>query len=72
MLFAPEALIIVAFAFEQLLEVRFAVKFTLKSCKAAKAARSEVRKYINIKYKPKKSGVDEESQVQTQENGSYI
>lgn len=38
-LFAPKALVIVAFAFEQLLEVRFAVKFTLKSCKAAKAAR---------------------------------
>lgn len=37
-LFASEALVVVAFAFEQLLKVRFTVKFTLKSCKGAKAA----------------------------------
>lgn len=36
-LLASEALVIVSFAFEQLLEVGFAVKFALKSCKAAKA-----------------------------------
>lgn len=37
MLFAPEALVVVAFALEELLEMGFAVKFTLKSCKGAKA-----------------------------------
>lgn len=37
MLFAPEALVVVAFAFEELLEMGFAVKFTLKSCEGAKA-----------------------------------
>lgn len=37
-LFASEALVVVAFAFEQLLKVRFTVKFTLKSRKGAKAA----------------------------------
>lgn len=36
-LFASEALVVVAFAFEQLLEVGFTVKFTLKSCEGAKA-----------------------------------
>lgn len=38
MLFASKALVIVAFAFEELLEMGFAVKFTLKSCVGAKAA----------------------------------
>lgn len=37
MLFASKALIVVAFAFEQLLEVGFTVEFTLKSRKGAKA-----------------------------------
>lgn len=37
-LFAPEALVVVAFALEQLLEVRFAVKLTLKSREGAEAA----------------------------------
>lgn len=37
-LFAPEALVVVAFAFEQLLKVRLAVKFTLKGGEGAKAA----------------------------------
>lgn len=41
MLFASEALVIVAFAFEQLLKVGFTVEFTLKSCKGAKAAERE-------------------------------
>lgn len=36
MLFASEALVVVAFAFEQLLKVGFTVKFTLKSCKGSK------------------------------------
>lgn len=39
MLFASEALVVVAFALEQLLIVGFTVKFTLKSCEGAKAAR---------------------------------
>lgn len=37
MLFASETLVIVSFALEQLLEVGFAVKLTLKSRKSAKA-----------------------------------
>lgn len=37
MLFASEALVVVAFAFEQLLKVGFTVKFALESCKGAKA-----------------------------------
>lgn len=37
MLFASEALVVVAFALEQLLIVGFTVKFTLKSCEGAKA-----------------------------------
>lgn len=37
MLFASKAFVVVAFAFEQLLEVGFAVKFALKSCEGAKA-----------------------------------
>lgn len=36
-LFASEALVVVAFALEQLLIVGFTVKFTLKSCEGAKA-----------------------------------
>lgn len=36
MLFASEALVVVAFAFEQLLKVGFAVKLALKGCKGAK------------------------------------
>lgn len=46
-LFAPEALVIVAFALEQLLEVRFAVKLTLKSREGAEAARREGRREEN-------------------------
>lgn len=37
MLFASEALVVVAFALEQLLEVGFAVKFALQGRKGAKA-----------------------------------
>lgn len=37
MLLASEALVVVAFAFEQLLKVGFTVKITLKSCKGAKS-----------------------------------
>jgi len=36
-LFASKALVIVAFALEELLEMGFTVEFTLKSCKGAKA-----------------------------------
>lgn len=43
MLFASEALVVVAFALEQLLEVGFAVEFTLKSCKGAKAVGEKKR-----------------------------
>lgn len=46
-LFAPEALVVVAFALEQLLEVRFAVKLTLKSREGAEAARREGRREEN-------------------------
>lgn len=57
-LLATEALVVVAFAFEQLLIVGFAVKFTLKSCKGAKAAWEEERAgrnqlYANWKQKVK-------------------
>lgn len=38
MLLAAEALVVVAFAFEKLLEVGLAVKLALKSCEAAQAA----------------------------------
>lgn len=37
MLLAPEALVVVAFALEQLLEVRLAVKLPLESSKGAQA-----------------------------------
>lgn len=37
MLFASKALVVVAFAFEQLLEVRFTVELALKGCKGAEA-----------------------------------
>lgn len=37
MLFASEALVVVAFAFKQLLKVGFTVKFALESCEGAKA-----------------------------------
>lgn len=50
MLLATEALVVVAFAFEQLLIVGFAVKFTLKSCKGAKAAWEEERAGRNQLY----------------------
>lgn len=40
-LFAPEALVVVAFALEELLEVRFAVKLPLKSREGAEAAGRE-------------------------------
>lgn len=40
MLLASKTLVIVSFALEQLFEVGFAVKFTLKRCKTAKAARN--------------------------------
>lgn len=39
-LLASKTLVIVSFALEQLFEVGFAVKFTLKRCKSAKAARN--------------------------------
>lgn len=39
-LLASKTLVIVSFALEQLFEVGFAVKFTLKRCKTAKAARN--------------------------------
>jgi len=42
-LLASETLIVVAFAFEKLLEVGFAVKLALKSCKGPKAAGGGVR-----------------------------
>lgn len=45
-LFASEALVVVALVFEQLLVVRFAVKFTLKSCEGAKAAKKAVIKQL--------------------------
>lgn len=38
MLFASEALVVVALAFEQLLKVRFAVELALKGSKGAKTA----------------------------------
>lgn len=37
MLLASKALVVVAFAFEQLLEVRLTVKLALESCKSAQA-----------------------------------
>lgn len=40
MLLASETLVVVAFAFEKLLEVGLAVKLALKSCEAAEAAGS--------------------------------
>ena len=51
MLFASEALVVVAFAFEQLLKVGFTVELTLKSCEGAKAAGRGGRKelYTNRK-----------------------
>lgn len=60
MLFASESLVVVAFAFEQLLKVRFTVKFTLKSCKGAKAAERGEIKRLNTQ--PKDSA-EEESEV---------
>lgn len=41
MLLAPEALVVIAFALEKLLEVGFAVKLALKSCEGAEAAGKE-------------------------------
>lgn len=46
MLFASKALVVVAFAFEQLLIVGFTVEFTLKSRKGAKAAKMEEIKQL--------------------------
>lgn len=40
MLLTSKTLVIVSFALEQLFEVGFAVKFALKRCKTAKAARN--------------------------------
>lgn len=62
-LFASEALVVVAFTFEQLLKVRFTVKFTLKSCKGAKAAKRGEIKPLNTQ--PKDSA-EEESEVNTE------
>lgn len=49
MLFASEALVVVAFALEQLLEVGFAVKFALQGRKGAKATGREGRKVRRLK-----------------------
>lgn len=40
-LFAPKALVVVAFALEKLLEVWLAVEFPMESCIAAQAEREE-------------------------------
>lgn len=69
-LFASEALVVVAFRFEQLLKVGFTVKFALKSRECAKAAR---RRNKTVTYKPKRESGEEESEVNTQENSKlYI
>lgn len=65
MLFASEALVVVAFAFEQLLKVGFTVKFTLKSCKGSKTAG---REGIQQLYKNQKVTGEEEINVNKQEN----
>lgn len=67
-LFASEALVVVAFAFEQLLIVGFTVKFTLKSCEGAKAAGKGGMKPL---YTNKKESGEEESQVNKQGNSVY-
>lgn len=50
-LFASEALVVVAFAFEQLLKVGFTVEFTLKGCEGAKAAEGRTEQRLHTKTK---------------------